>query len=136
RALPNARTHRFGRNGDDPCFQPLETGPSRQSFSCRGQTLRYQGRYSTGFEEGKAHLTDLIEIVRRKADVLRMKLDPDLLTPSTSSGLSPGTQDTRAASSGTGDAAQHASSGTSAPFGALGGATVEWVIAEGLTPYE
>jgi lipoyl(octanoyl) transferase len=99
-----------------------------------------KGRYSTGFEEGKARLTDLIEIVRRKADVLPMKLDPDLLAASTSTGLSFGARDARGASGGAGDAAlrtaQHARSGTGAPFATRDGATVEWAIAEGLTPYE
>jgi lipoyl(octanoyl) transferase len=80
-----------------------------------------------------------IEITRRKADVLLMKLDPDLLAPSTSTGLLSGAPD-RAASRGTGNAAlgaaRHASSGASAPLAARDGAPVEWVIAEGLTPYE
>ena len=99
-----------------------------------------KGRYSTGFEEGKARLTDLIDIVRRKVDVLPMKLDPDLLAASTSTGLSSGARDARGASGGAGDAAlrtaQHARSGTGAPFATRDGATVEWAIAEGLTPYE
>jgi lipoyl(octanoyl) transferase len=123
-----------GETGTIRAFNPLEPAHLGRASHAGAKPCGIKWRYSTGFEEGKARLTDLIEIVRRKADVLLMKLDPDLLAPSP--GLSPGAQDTRAASGGTGSAAQHASSGTSAPFGALGGATVEWMIAEGLTPYE
>ena len=76
--------------------------------------------------------------MRRKADVPLMKPDARLLAPSRAPALLSGAPD-RAASRGTGNAAL-ALPDTQAPgkraFAARDGAPVEWVIAEGLTPYE
>jgi lipoyl(octanoyl) transferase len=98
-------------------------------------------RYSTGLDEGKACFVELIEIVRRKADVCPMKLAPDNTAPATSARLSPGTSDITGSSSGDGDAAPlmapRLGFRKSAPsFAARDGAEVEWAIADGLLPYE